>query len=116
VLIIWLIATVVTMILLSIMTFNGWISLLPMLAVVLYSIALWVGILKVVRITEIFSCLLFIIYNIKVFAITGLIATVIEMCAAIVAMYRFDVKKIEEESKWTKEKKENGEIEKIKKK
>lgn len=108
--IIWLIAIVVTMILLSIMTFNGWISLLPMLAVVLYSIALWVGNLKAVRITEIFSCLLFIIYNIKVFAITGLIATVIEMCAAIVAMYRFDVKKIEEESKWVKEKKENGEI------
>lgn len=92
--VIWLIIVVTIMIALSLITFNGWISLLPMIAVVAYSIALWVGNLKVVRMIEVFSCVLFIIYNVKVLAITGLIATVIEMLAAIVAIYRFDIKKI----------------------
>ena len=92
----WLIIVVAIMILLSLITFNGWISLLPMIAVVAYSIALWIGKLKAVRIIEVFSCSLFIIYNIKVLAITGLIATVIEMLAAIVAIYKFDIKKIRE--------------------
>lgn len=93
----WLLIVVAVMIALSLITLNGWISLLPMIGVISYSIALWIGNLKAVRITEVFSCILFIIYNIKVFAITGLVATVIEMIAAIVAIYKFDVKKIKEE-------------------
>ena len=33
------------------------------------------------------------IYNIKVLAITGPIATIIELVVALVAIYRFDIKK-----------------------
>ena len=87
----WLIIVVSVMIGLSILTFNGAISLLPMIAVVLYSVAVWDGDLKCIRIVDVISCSLFIIYNIRVLAITGLIATIIELCAAIIGIYRFDI-------------------------
>lgn len=87
-----LIVIIFVMIIFSFFTYTELISVLPTLAVILYSIAIWNGNMKIIRITEIISCLLFIIYNIKVFAITGLIATVVEMFAAIVALYRFDIK------------------------
>ena len=95
----WLIIVVILMIAFSLMTYIGIISLLPMFAVVLYSVAVWYGNLKLVRCTEVISCSLFIIYNIRVLAITGLIATVIEMMAALIAIYRFDVKKLKVNNK-----------------
>lgn len=92
--VIYLIIVISAMILLSIISFNGLISLLPLLAVILYSIAIWQDNLKLTRIIEVISCSLFIIYNIKVLAIVGLISTIIELISAIVAIYRFDIKRI----------------------
>lgn len=89
----WLLFVIALMIVFSIFTFKGFISLLPMLAVILYSIALWVGSLKVIRVIEIISCSLYIIYNIYVYAYIGLIATIIELIGAIVALYKFNIKK-----------------------
>ncbi len=91
--IIYLIIIILIMLILSIISFNGVISLLPSIAVILYSIAIWYGDLKIIRIVEVISCLLFIIYNIKVLAIIGLISTIIELISALVAIYRFDIKK-----------------------
>lgn len=88
----WLIIIVILMIMFSFMTYIGIISLLPTLAVILYSIAVWYGNLKLIRYTEVISCTLFIIYNIRVLAITGLIATIIELISALIAIYRFDIK------------------------
>ncbi len=90
-----LLIVVFLMIILSMSTFNGFISLLPMFAVVFYSIALWGGNLKTIRLTEIVSCLLYIIYNIYVGAIIGLVATFIEMLGAMVAFYRFNIKNVQ---------------------
>lgn len=92
----WLIITIVLMIFFSSLSYTGVISFLPMIAVILYSIALWHGNLTVIRTTEIISCSLYILYNIKVLAITGLIATIIELVGAIVAVYKFDIKKKKE--------------------
>ena len=92
----WLIITIVLMIFFSSLSYTGVISFLPMIAVILYSIALWHGILTVIRTTEIISCSLYILYNIKVLAITGLIATIIELVGAILAVYKFDIKKKKE--------------------
>ena len=91
--ILYLILVIICMIILSLMSYNGIISLLPTLAVILYSIALWQKNLTITRITEIISCSLFIIYNIKVLAISGLISTFIEMFSAIIAICKFDIKK-----------------------
>ena len=92
----WLIITIVLMIFFSSLSYTGVISFLPMIAVILYSIALWHGNLTVIRTTEIISCSLYILYNIKVLAITGLIATIIELVGAIIAVYKFDIKKKKE--------------------
>ncbi len=95
--ILYLVLIILCMVILSLASYNGIISLLPTLAVVLYSIALWQSNLTITRITEIISCLLFIIYNIKVLAISGLISTFIEMFSAMIAIYKFDIKKFKKE-------------------
>ena len=90
----WLIIIVILMIVFLLISYVRTISLLPMLAVVLYSIAVWYGNLKLIRCTEVISCTLFIVYNIRVLAITGLIAIMIELIAALIAIYRFDIKQL----------------------
>lgn len=89
----WLVIIVILMVLFSRVTYVGIISLLPMFAVIFYTIATWYGNLKIIRCTEVISCSLFIIYNINVVAITGLIATIVELIATLVAIYRFDIKR-----------------------
>ena len=89
----YLLTVILVMVVLSMFSYNGIISILPTIAVILYSIALWQKNLTITRYTEVISCSLFIIYNIKVLAITGLISTIIEMFFAFVAIYRFDIKK-----------------------
>lgn len=88
----YIVLIIIVMIILSIFSYNGVISLLPTLAVILYIIALWQKNLKITRITEVISCCLFIIYNISVLAIVGFISAIIELCFALVAVYRSDIK------------------------
>ena len=90
--IIYLIITILLMAILSIFSYDGLISVLPTIAVILYSISIWQKNLRITRIIEVISCILFIIYNINVLAIAGLISTIIEMFFALVAIYRFDIK------------------------
>ena len=88
-----LIIVIIAMVVLSIFSYNGIISILPAIAVILYSIAIYQDNLKITRIAEVISCLLFIIYNIKFYAISGLIATILELIFAVVAIFRFDIKR-----------------------
>lgn len=89
----YLLFIICIMIVLSLFSYVGPISLLPCIACILYSCSLWQDNLKVTRIVEVFSCSLYIIYNIKVFAYVGLISTIIELISALIAIYRFDIKK-----------------------
>lgn len=91
--IVYLIFIIICMIILSLIFYKGIISLFPTLAVILYSIALWQTNLTITRVTEVISCLLFIIYNVQVLAISGLLSTIIEMLSVIIAIYKFDIKK-----------------------
>lgn len=76
----------IMMIVVSIFSYNGPISLLPMIATALYTIFLGIGNITTIRIVETISCTLFLIYNVKVKAITGLIATIVELIAVIIAL------------------------------
>lgn len=58
------------MIIMTIFSYDDLISILPSIAVILYSLALWQDNLKITRIAEVISCILFIIYNIKFYAIS----------------------------------------------
>ena len=89
----YLLFIICIMIVLSLFSYVGPISLLPCIACILYSCSLWQNNLNITRIVEVFSCSLYIIYNIKVFAYVGLISTIIELISALIAIYRFDIKK-----------------------
>ena len=88
-----LIFIVFIMLILSLFAYNGSISLFPCIACILYTISIWQSNLKVTRIVEVISCSLYIIYNIKVLAYVGLVSTMIELISALIAIYRFDIKK-----------------------
>ena len=85
---------ILIMVIISIIFYTDLVSILPSIAVILYTIALWQDSLKITRIVEVISCLLFIVYSISVYAIVGLIATIIELIFVLIAIYRFDIKKI----------------------
>ena len=90
----YLIIVIILMIFLGLLSYQDIYSLLPLIAVILYSIGLYKGKTKIIRIIELISCSLFIIYNIKVQAYIGLISTVIEFlgCLIIFIMHEISVK------------------------
>ncbi len=77
---------------LSLLFYDGLFSLFPGVAVILYTLALWQNNLTITRIGEAVACLVLAIYNIKVLAISGLVSTLLELCFAIIAIYRFDIR------------------------
>lgn len=78
---------------LSYLSYDGIWSILPTVAVIVFTISLMQNRLTFIRIAEIIACILGVIYSIKVNAITGLITQIIELSASIIAFYRFDIKK-----------------------
>ena len=64
-----------------------------MLGVLNYSFAVWTGDIRLIRILDIFSSLLFCVYDVFVFSITGFIFHFVEFCSVVVGIYRFDIKK-----------------------
>lgn len=77
---------------LSMISFKGDVSLLPMLAVLSYSFALWTLDLKLIRLIDVLASVLFLIYDFCIFSVTGFILHFLEMSSALVSIYRFDVK------------------------
>lgn len=90
---IYLIITIITMIILTILSYNQPISILPGIACIIFSIALSQNNLKITRIVEVISCILYIIYNIKVKALSGLICILTELTSTLIAIYKYDLKK-----------------------
>ena len=89
----FLVLVIFIMIVLSLFSYVGPISLLPCIACVLYSYGVWQNNLKITRKIEVISCSLYIIYNINVLAYVGLISTLIELISTLIAIYRFDIRK-----------------------
>ena len=93
----WLLIIISAMSLLTMFTFDGLISLLPFLAVFSFTISLWIGNLRLIRIVEAIAAVLFIIYSIYVYAIAGVFAYSFELSTVLFAIYRFDIKKSKKE-------------------
>lgn len=87
------------MICLGLTSYQDIYSILPIIAVILYSIALYKGQNKIIRIIELISCSLFIAYNIKVGAYIGLISTIIEFIGCLFIVIFKDIINICEENK-----------------
>lgn len=89
----WLIVFLTGIILLTIWTYDGWLSLLPMISALMYATAVWYRDMHLIRRVDIISCLIYIAYNTIIGAYIGLITSVVEMTSAAIAVYRFDVKR-----------------------
>lgn len=89
----WLIMILLLLIFFMSLTYIGWISMFPMIGVVMFSCALWIGDLKLIRLIEFLANILIAIYNIYVGAYTALIAVIIEMLGALTAIIQFDILK-----------------------
>ena len=79
------------MIVLGLLSYQDIYSLLPIVAVILYSIALYKWQNKIIRLIELISCSLFIVYNIKVRAYIGLISTIIEFMGCLIIVIFKDI-------------------------
>ena len=80
----WPALFLVAMTVFTVAVYQGPISLLPLLTFVAYTLGIWSQDTRWVRVTEIFGCLLFIVYNICVGAYAGLLATLAELTGVIV--------------------------------
>ena len=65
-------------------------SLLPCFATIIYTIGLSSKKMLHVRLADLISCGLYLIYNLNVGAYTGTIATVLEATSTFIALWRFD--------------------------
>lgn len=84
---------VLAMIISGIFTVNNFISVLPILGVILYTYAIWQENLKIFRIMNVFVILIYIIYNFCVGAYTSCLGSVFQLISAIIAIINLDIKK-----------------------
>ena len=73
---------------LGIWLYAGPVSLLPIAAGIIYSVAMWKGNLTLIRWADIISCVLYIIYNYEVAAYVGILVSLVEASGDAVALIR----------------------------
>jgi len=84
---------IVFIITMSIVFYDGFLSLIPGIAGIIYTLGASQKKLTITRISGVIAGCLFFVYNLKVFAIMALISTIIEILSIVLAIYRFDIKK-----------------------
>lgn len=72
--------------LVSIYTFTNILSLFPLVAAIIYIIPTWLGDSKTVKKTALFCYVLWLIYNIYVLSIAGVIANIISIVSIIIGL------------------------------
>jgi len=82
---------IIIMIALSLLSYNGPISLLPCIGSTIYTITLANSSLKKIRISNSITCILYIIYNLNVLAIAGIISATLELTSTLISIYKFDI-------------------------
>ena len=92
-------SVVLIIIILSVIFYDGPVSLLPGIATVVYTVSFASSNLKIIRFGDVMACLFYIAYNISVGAYVGLLATILEMVFTMVAIVRFDFLKKSTKSK-----------------
>ena len=73
------------------LSYDGLISLIPVLAGIMYTISIWQTNLKVYRGVCIINGLVWILYNFAVGAYVSIISSFIECLAAIIAIIKYDL-------------------------
>ncbi len=81
----------------GIYTWENTTSLLPMIALIIWSVASWQDNTKYMRVAEIIICIMWIVYDLFVGAYAGCLTEFIIMTSATIGIVRHDVKKKEGE-------------------
>lgn len=77
----------------GILTYDGVVSLLPIVIALGYTYALWQSNMKVFRIVSVISPLFWLAYDISVSAIVATLSCIFEFVSAFFAVLRFDIDK-----------------------
>jgi len=86
-----LIILTIVPIIISCFTFTGWISLIPIIATILYTYAIWQKNLTRFRVIVSSSSIGWIFYNFVGGAYVSLIGGIFEFISGIIAIIRFDI-------------------------
>lgn len=84
---------IVVVLISGIFTYDGPISLLPVLIGLLYTVSTWVKNMKCLRIVYIICAVLWLIYNFEFRAVVAAGGNLLEIASGIVSMIRFDRRK-----------------------
>lgn len=84
-----LIVFVLAYIIMGILTFNSFFSILPILAPSIYTIVIYTSDVKKIRYAVVISNLLWLIYDIHLLSIAGILAETIIIINGLVAIYRY---------------------------
>lgn len=86
--ILFLLIFILIYVLVSIYTFTSILSLFPLIAAIIYIIPTWLGNSKTVKKAALLCYVLWLIYNIYVLSIAGLIANIISIVSIIIGLKR----------------------------
>jgi len=75
----------------SLLTWAGWVSILPALGMTLGTLALWSKETKHTRLLILAGRPLWLSYNIAVFSLPGIITETVLICSSLVGMWRLDM-------------------------
>ena len=89
----WLYIFIGMVLISGIFTYDGLISLLPVIIGVFYTVSTWTKNTKYLRIFYIVCAVLWAGYNIKYFALAAVIGNIMEIISGTISMFRFDKKK-----------------------
>ena len=70
----------------GIFTYNGILSIFPIVAATIYIIPIWTGNEKTIKKTAFFCYYLWLVYNIFVFSMAGIISNVISIISTFIAI------------------------------
>jgi len=79
----------------GIVTFDGWLSLLPIAAKLLTTISYGMKNERLLRIITLPSCIMWSIYNLYVGSLGGALGDALTLISLLIAMYKFDFRKQE---------------------
>ena len=83
----WFLALfIIAYIVCSIFTYKGILSLFPLLAAIIYIVPIWNGNEKTIKKTAFFCYFLWLVYNIYVFSIAGIVSNVVSIISTFIAM------------------------------
>ena len=83
---IYLILFIIVYVIVTIFTYNSILSILPLLAAMIYIICIWNGNEVIIKKTAFFCYFLWLIYNIFVLSIAGIVSNVISILSTLIAI------------------------------